>query len=65
MLGNSGSSGDRTHYTPEHQSLLIDWPLGTIIATGPKAGDSMINSAIIGPRFLKLMEKIFWGDDGG
>jgi hypothetical protein len=28
-----------THYNPEHQSLLIDWPLGTIIVTGPKTWD--------------------------
>ena len=28
-----------THYNPEHQSLLIDWPLGTIVVTGPKAWD--------------------------
>jgi hypothetical protein len=27
------------HYNPEHQSLLIDWALGTIIVTGPKAWD--------------------------
>jgi len=28
-----------THYNPEHQSLLIDWPLGTVVVTGPKAWD--------------------------
>jgi hypothetical protein len=28
-----------THYNPEHQSLLIDWSLGTIVVTGPKAWD--------------------------
>jgi hypothetical protein len=28
-----------THYNAEHQSLLIDWSLGTIIVTGPKAWD--------------------------
>jgi hypothetical protein len=28
-----------SHYDPEHQSLLMDWALGTIIVTGPKAWD--------------------------
>ena len=27
------------HYNPEHQSLLIDWPGGTVVVTGPKVWD--------------------------
>ena len=28
-----------THYNPKHESLLIQFPLGTIVVTGPKAWD--------------------------
>jgi hypothetical protein len=28
-----------THYNPKHESLLIQFALGTIVVTGPKAWD--------------------------
>jgi hypothetical protein len=39
MLGRSVHQVTGTHYDPEHQSLLINWSLGTIVVTGPKAWD--------------------------
>jgi hypothetical protein len=42
-----------THYNPKHQSLLIDWPLGTVIVTGPKAPYNSLD-----PMFALLFKAI-------